>query len=332
MYLHFHGLNERPFNNTPDPRFLFLTTGHQEALAQLVYGVEERKGFIVLTGGVGTGKTTLVRSLLSRLSGNTAVALVFNSTLSFDELLEYILQDFGLPKGGETRVQRLVSLNNFLIERRRAGQNTAIIFDEAQNFDSATLEQIRLLSNFETATDKLIQILLVGQPELKAKLLRPELRQLKQRIGLRCAIPPLQPAEVSSYIRNRLKIAGAQELRLFEGPAILRISEYSEGIPRVINTICDISLLLAYADQTRRIDRRVVDRAIACLEEGELPSRQRWRDPWRLRALARWAGAGVAVCAMAIGAVLALQSDSVTEAVSVISDSLTSLAHTWWGR
>ncbi len=231
MYLNFYGLKEKPFNPTPDPRFLYLTPGHREALAQLLYGVQEHKGFLVLTGEVGTGKTTLLRTLLTRLDGHTDVAFVFNSTLPFDELIEYILHDFGIAKAGESRVERLVTLNNFLIERRRAGQNTVVIFDEAQNLQPATLEQIRLLSNFETTTDKLVQILLVGQPELKAKLNLPELRQLKQRIGLRCTIPPLRLEETHDYIRRRLRIAGGQDLNLFGERAVGRIAEYSRGIP-----------------------------------------------------------------------------------------------------
>ena len=275
MYLEFYGLKEKPFNATPDPKFLYLTPGHREALAQLIYGVQEHKGFIVLTGEVGTGKTTLIQTLLQKLDSNTAVAYVFNSTLTFDELLEYALQDFGISKTGGSRVERLITLNNYLIERRRAGQNTALILDEAQNLEPDTLEQVRLLSNFETPTDKLLQILLVGQPELKDRLQSPRLRQLKQRIGLRCAIPPMTPGETRDYIRTRLRIANGRDLNLFDDAAVRRIAEYAGGIPRVINIVCDHALLIGYADQTRRIGREIVDRAIRYLEEGELPSRQR---------------------------------------------------------
>src|SRR2546422_1200347 len=211
MYLTFYGLAAKPFNPTPDPKFLYMSPGHREALAQLQYGVEERKGFIVLTGKVGTGKTTLLHALRQRLSGQTAVAFVFNSTLPFDDLLEYALHDLGVPKAGESRAQRLIALNNFLIERERAGQNTVLILDEAQNLDSATLERVRLLSNFETPTSKLLQIVLVGQPELKARLQIPELRQLRQRVGLRCQISPLTPTEARAYIRTRLRIAGSPD-------------------------------------------------------------------------------------------------------------------------
>src|SRR5438105_4318492 len=215
MYLTFYGLTEKPFNATPDPRFLYLSPGHREALAQLQYGVQERRGFIVLTGKVGTGKTTLLHALRQRIGGETAISFVFNCTLPFDGILEYVLEDLGIDKARESQAQRLMALNGFLIDRERTGQNTVLMFDEAQNLDPSTLEQIRLLSNFETPTNKLLQILLVGQPELKAKLRLPELRQLKQRIGLRCQIPPLTLREAGQYIRTRLRIAGAHDLGMF---------------------------------------------------------------------------------------------------------------------
>lgn len=320
MYLHFYGLREQPFNNTPDPKFLHLTPGHREALAQLLYGVQERKGFIVITGEVGTGKTTLLRALMKRLDANTAVAYLFNSILPFDESLEYMLEDFGIAKPGESRVQRLVALNNFLIERQRAGQNTVVIFDEAHNLSVDTLEQVRLLSNFETSTDKLLQIVLAGQPELKAKLQLPEMRQLKQRIGLRCTIPPLKPEEARDYIRTRLRIAGGRDLNLFTDRAVKQIVEYADGIPRVVNTVCDHCLLIAYSDQTRRIDRGIVDRAIAYLEEGELPARRTGLAgvTWRT---AGWAAAAAVVLG-ALG-VLAVQQDAVASV-------FLQLTHAWW--
>src|SRR5438093_6183355 len=271
MYLNFYGLADRPFKTTPNPKFLYMSPGHREALAQLLYGTQERKGFIVLTGKVGTGKTTLLHTLCQRLNGQSAFSFVVNSTLRFDELLEYVLEDLGIAKGGDSRAQRLISLNNFLIERERAGQNTILIIDEAQNLDAATLEQIRLLSNFETPTNKLLQILLVGQPELKAKLHLPELQQLKQRIGLRCQIPPLTPGEARQYIRTRLRIAGASDLEVFTDPAVNRITEYSGGIPRLVNIVGDHCLLFGYADQKRRIDRQTVAQAIDYLEEGTRP-------------------------------------------------------------
>src|SRR2546429_8839222 len=205
MYLTFYGLNEKPFNATPDPKFLYLTPGHREALAQLVYSVRENRGFLVLTGEVGTGKTTLLQAFLRRLDGKASVAYVFNSMMSFEGLLEYMLEELGVPPPPSSPAQRLLALRRFMLDRRRAGQNTVLILDEAQNLDPATLERIRMLSNLETPTEKLLQILLVGQPELRAKLNRPELRQLQQRIELRCSLPPLRSEErrVGEECRSR---------------------------------------------------------------------------------------------------------------------------------
>jgi general secretion pathway protein A len=297
LYLSFYGLQEKPFSPTPNPRFLYLTPGHREALAQLVYGVEERMGFIVLTGEVGTGKTTLIRELLHRLDSTTAVAFLFNSTLSFDGLLQYVLEDLGIAKTGDSRAERLFALNNFLIERQRAGQNTILIIDEAQNLDEATLEQVRLLSNFETSSGKLLQILLVGQPELRSKLARPELRQLRQRIGLRCAIDPLKPDEVRHYVRSRLRVAGAGDLGLFTKDALTRLARYSRGIPRVVNMVADHCLLIGYADRKRRIDRDIVEQAIVYLEEGEGEKKLGWRLSGRPALV--WCTAGVLGVALA---------------------------------
>jgi general secretion pathway protein A len=313
MYLTFFGLAEKPFNATPNPKFLHMTPGHREALAQLLYGTQERKGFIVLTGNVGTGKTTLLHALCQRLNGQSAVSFVVNSTLPFDGLLEYVLEDLGIAKTGESRAQRLIALNHFLIERERAGQNTVLIIDEAQNLDAATLEQIRLLSNFETPRSKLLQILLVGQPELKAKLNLPELRQLKQRVGLRCQIPPLTLEETRAYIRTRLRIAGARDLGLFADPAVDRISAYAGGIPRLINTVCDHCLLFGYADQKRRIDRHIVDQAIEYLEEGtrRRPTTSKLRGSTMLQIL-RWSLGTLAVAVASAAAVLALKFNTAT--------------------
>jgi general secretion pathway protein A len=290
LNLAFFGLKQKPFNPTPDPRFLYSSPGHREGLAQLLYGVQEHKGFILLTGEIGTGKTTLLRTLLSRLDGNTASAFVFDTTLPFEGLLEYILEDFGVAKPGESHAQRLIALNNFLIERRRAGQNCVLILDEAQNLDLRALEQIRLLSNFETHTEKLLQILLVGQPELLDTLDRPELRQLKQRISLRCRILPLTAEQTREYVRTRLRIAGASDLGLFSEAAITRVAEYSGGVPRLINMLCDHCLLIGYADQIRRIDRRIVDEAVEYFEQGDGRSRKP-RHPLRTLGRARvlWA-------------------------------------------
>jgi general secretion pathway protein A len=323
--LAFFGLQQKPFNPTPDPRFLYPSPGHREALAQLLYGVQEQKGFILLTGEIGTGKTTLLRTLLTRLDGNTASAFVFDTTLPFEGLIEYILEDFGVAKPGESHAQRLIALNNFLIERRRAGQNTILVLDEAQNLDVRALEQIRLLSNFETHTEKLLQILLVGQPELLDKLDRPDLRQLKQRIGLRCRILPLTAEQTRDYIRTRLRIAGASDLGLFSDAAIIRIAEHSGGIPRLINTLCDHCLLIGYADQIRRIDRKIVEEAIEYFEQGERHPRKvrRLLPTWR-RVLVRW-GLPV-VGALVLGGAAALMPASRDELRLIVGHSATTLS------
>jgi general secretion pathway protein A len=311
VYLTFYGLTEKPFNATPDPRFLYLSPAHREALAQLLYGVRERKGFIVLTGKAGTGKTTLLHALRQRLDGQTAVSFVVHSALPFDGILEYVLEDLGIAKSGESRAQRLMALNSFLIERERAGQNTVLILDEAQNLAPSTLEEIRLLSNFETPTTKLLQILLVGQPELKAKLQLPELAQLTQRIGVRCQVPTLTLGEAREYIRTRLRIAGARDLGLFTDAAVERITARSGGIPRLISTVCDHCLLFGYADQERRIGRHIVNQAIEYLEEGMPPQCTVWqlRGP-KARRLSRWAVGTLAVALASSVVGLAMRPDT----------------------
>jgi len=329
LNLSFFGLEQAPFNPTPDPRFLYSSPGHREALAQLLYGVQEHKGFILMTGEIGTGKTTLLRTLLSRLDGQTASAFVFDTTLPFEGILEYMLEDFGVAKPGESHVQRLITLSNFLMERRSAGQNTVLVLDEAQNLDLHTLEQVRLLSNFETHAEKLLQILLVGQPELLDKLDRPALRQLKQRIGLRCRIVPLTPEQTRDYVRTRLRVAGARDLGLFSDEAIARIADYSSGIPRLINTLCDHCLLIGYADQIRRIDRKIVEEAVAYFEQGERRPRKPRRlvYPWRGMP-ARWGWS--AVGAMLLGSVAALMvahRDELRRILDVSAATLSELTH-----
>jgi general secretion pathway protein A len=287
VYLTFYGLAEKPFNTTPDPRFLYLTPGHREALAQLVYGVQDNRGFLVLTGEVGTGKTTLLNAFLERLDAQTAAALVLNPALPFEEVLAYILRDFGLSTGGLSAAQHLWMLNGFVRERRRMGLNTVLIIDEAQNLSPAMLEQVRLLSNFETPKEKLLQILLVGQPELWTKLQLPSLRQLRQRVELFCTTPPLSREQTSEYIRARLRIAGARDPGLFTDRAIARIAKHAGGIPRLINIVCDHSLVIGYADQRRRIDADIVRQAIAYLNAGTRPARVARRHIFGVARLAR---------------------------------------------
>jgi type II secretory pathway predicted ATPase ExeA len=331
MYLKYFGLNAKPFSLTPDPRFLYLTPGHREALAQLIYGVQERKGFILLVGEVGTGKTTLLRSLLKRLSADTAVAYVMNSTLRFDEMVEYILADFGVQSAGRSRAQRLIALNRFLIERRRNNLNTVLIIDEAQNLDAPTLEQIRLLSNFETDSAKLLQIILAGQPELKTKLQRPELRQLRQRIALRCFVGVMQEDEIAQYIHSHLRVAGVGDRHIFTPEAIERIADYTRGVPRVVNMLCDHALLMAYGNQVRRVDREIVERAIGYMEEGDLEPGPIWMlRHWARGRLTRYAVGAVAASAVVAGLFAMLQSD-VSDLPSVVLGPLSNLAR-WWGR
>lgn len=266
MYLTFFGLNERPFTTAPDPRFLYLSPGHREALAQLVYGIQERVGFLVLTGDIGSGKTTLLQALLQRLDGNADVAFIVNSGLSFDGILAYLLKEFEISEPGRSRIERLLALEHFLIERPRTGRQAVLIIDEAQNLGPETLEHIRMLSNFETSSQKLLQIVLVGQPSLHATLERPELRQLKQRIVLWAAIRPLSRDETVEYIWNRLRIAGARDRGLLTERAVRAIADYARGIPRVVNIVADHCLLIGYADQKRRLDVDVVKLAILYLQ------------------------------------------------------------------
>jgi len=295
MYLTFYGLKERPFNATPDPRFLYLTPGHREALAQLVYSVRENRGVLVLTGEVGTGKTTLLNAFRQRLDGRAAVAYVFNSTLRFDALLEGVLEELGVPASTSSPAQRHLALGRFLLDRRRAGQSTVLILDEAQNLSAATLEKIRMLSNFETPTEKLLQILLVGHPELRAKLERRELRQLQDRIELQCSLVPLSREQIRDYIQTRLRVAGATGLELFTDRAQDRIAAYSRGIPRRINILCDHCLVIGYADQRRRIDADIVGQAIEAVRgRARRPALQRTsraRTIWGRWFLGKVAGA-----------------------------------------
>ena len=313
MYLSFYGLREAPFSPTPDPKFLFQSSRHREALAQLIYGVRERKGFIVLTGEIGTGKTTLLRTLLERLDSTTPVAYIHNSALGIEGLLEYMLQDWGVKSTGSTHAQRLFELNEFLIDQHRQGRAPVLVVDEAQNLSIEALEAVRLLSNFETTHQKLMQILLVGQPELRDKLNAPELRQLKQRVALRCHIGPLSPEETRLYIRHRLRVAGATDTGLFTDGAVQKITEYSGGVPRLVNIVCDHCLLSGYADSKRRIDAAVVDETIEYLEDGERPQWKRKRQMSLVPSpSALWAArGGVAALVAALIAMLVFAANAV---------------------
>ena len=277
MYQKFFGLAESPFNLTPDSRFLYLSEKHREALANLIYGVRERKGFITLTGEIGSGKTTLCRALTNELdSENTRLAIIFNSYLSEIELLQTINEDLGIPYQFNSRKDLISELNQYLLEENQKGHNVVLIIDEAQNLSIQVLEQIRMLSNLETETDKLIQIVLMGQPELLDKLARPELEQLNQRITVRYHIKPLDKKDVEYYIRHRLNVARAQIDIDFTPEALKLIYEYTGGVPRKINVLCDRCLLAAYAKVTYTIDLGIVKSAV---QEIEGEKRPKVREP-----------------------------------------------------
>src|SRR3989338_8283594 len=266
MYREFFGLKEKPFSVTSDPNFLFLSRVHKEAFSHLVYGIKERKGFLEITGEVGAGKTTLCRALLNRLDKNTKSAFVFNSTLPELQLLQVILEDFGLVVERKAKASMLRQLNNFLIEELSKQNNVILILDEAQNLKPSVLEEIRMLSNLETEKEKLFQIILVGQPELKNKLNSPNLKQLKQRIGVRFHITPLESDEVDKYIYHRLSVAGSNGQITFTPDSIEAIYRYSGGIPRLINMVCDKALLAAYVMETREITLSILERSLQELE------------------------------------------------------------------
>jgi general secretion pathway protein A len=262
MYKNFFRLRENPFNVNPDPRFLYSTQQTQKALDELTYGIQNRKGLILLTGEVGTGKTTLINCLLDWLRHRkTPTAFIFNSRLSTNHLFEFILTDFGIPIDIPLKSNMLMRLNTWLIECFRAGKSPVLIVDEAQGLSSKLLEEIRLLVNLETSSEKLLQIVLAGQPELEHKLKRPELRQLQQRITLRCSTRPLALEESRGYITERLRISGAMEDPIFASDAMDAVHFYSQGIPRVINLLCERALIIAYAEHFRPVPARIVEEA-----------------------------------------------------------------------
>jgi type II secretory pathway predicted ATPase ExeA len=271
MYNNFFGFSEEPFNVTPDPRFLYLTPSHREALASMMYAIKERKGFISITGEVGTGKTTLVHTLLAKLDRQVKAVFIFHTHVSFEELLKAVLRELDIPIADGGKASLLHSLNESLIQRLSQNENVALIIDEAQNLGNEVLEELRLLSNLETPKAKLLQILLVGQPELEAKLNSPELRQLKQRIGIRRKIQPLSPEECEIYIDHRLKQVGSSASKIFTKEAIGLISIHSQGIPRMINTICDNALLIGYGLSRKTVDGAIVREVLKDMGEVSLP-------------------------------------------------------------
>src|SRR5215472_907014 len=260
MYKEFFGLRANPFNVNPDPRYLFLTRHTEEALACLTYGIQSRKGFVLLTGDVGTGKTTLINKLLEWLRlQQVATAFVFNSRLNVPQFLDYMMADFGIPCDSRAKSQVLLKLYNWLLDRYRAGETAVLIVDEAQNLSDEVLEEIRMLTNLETFTEKLLQIVLVGQPELEQRMKQPQLRQLRQRLTLRAKTHPLTQEETKAYVLQRLRIAGSNGQQVFDSDALSAIHRYSKGIPRVVNLLCEHCLVSSFVDQQKMITGRTVE-------------------------------------------------------------------------
>ena len=264
MYTSFFGFKENPFKLTPDPRYLFLSRFHREALDHLLYGVNERKGFIVITGGIGTGKTTLCRAFLSHLNSSTKSALIFNSFISDIELLKTINQEFGIEMDPSPPSKKdcIDALNHFLLSTFSSGGNAILLIDEAQNLSDTVLEQIRMLSNLETEKEKLIQIVLLGQNELKELLAAPSLKQLDERITVRYDLRPLDRKDIQGYVEHRLVIAGGRGNLRFTSGSIAKIYAYSQGNPRRINAICDRALLIAYSKNMHTISKGTVTEAV----------------------------------------------------------------------
>ncbi|MBW2425201.1 MAG: AAA family ATPase, partial [Deltaproteobacteria bacterium] len=273
MYTAFYGLREKPFALSPDPRFLYLAGSHREALAHLLYGIEQGEGFIAVTGEVGTGKTTLCRTLLERLEGETEIAFLFNPSRTAHELLQSICAEFALPAEGLARRTLMSQLNTHLLDQKRKGRRVLLIVDEAQTLGENTLEQVRLLSNLETSREKLIQILLLGQPELDRKLDEPGLRQLRQRISVRWKLEPLGAQETRAYVRHRIAVAAGEPRELFSEAALREIHRRTGGVPRLVNQLCDRALLAGYAARAAQIGPALVRAAAR-----EIPDAQRPRS------------------------------------------------------
>lgn len=292
MYLDCYGLNREPFHITPDPDFLFLGSSHKEALAAIIYGIQQRKGFIAVTGEVGLGKTTIVRTFLQRYDPERIkTVLVFNANVSFHGLLRVIYQELGLSPPSDEPFEMVQHLHSVLIEEYRAGWNVVLIIDEAQNMPVETLENLRMLSNLESTKDKLIQIALIGQPELEAILARRELRQLRQRIAIRTTLKPLRPSESLDYITHRLSLAGrTKDEPLFSKSALRLVVKYAQGIPRRINILCDNALVTGFGYGRKTISAKIVREVI-----GDLEGKRKRRFGWAAGSAILLASLAVAV-------------------------------------
>jgi general secretion pathway protein A len=264
MYADYFGLKENPFSLSPEPRYLFLSEQHRDALNCLIYGIKEKKGFVLISGGIGLGKTTICRSLLASMDDSVETALIFNTAISELDLLETILSEYGIviKNIAGNKKYYIDALNEFLLDNFAAGKTTVLLIDEAQNLSRGVLEQIRMLSNLETETEKLIQIVLIGQPELTNTLMLPALRQLNERITVRYDLKPFSPREVSDYIHHRLAVAQGPGSIKFTERALDLIYVFSEGIPRRINALCDRALLIAYTKNVNEIDRKIIKLAV----------------------------------------------------------------------
>lgn len=262
MYTEFFGLSAKPFELLPNPKFLYLSKGHRKALSYLQYGIQEHAGFTLLTGEVGSGKTTLVRDIINKISSDTTLAMIFNTRVDAHQLIGMICDDFGLGVEGKDKVTLLRDLNDFLLAECSASRQPIIIIDEAQNLSADALEEIRMLSNLEADSFKLVQIILVGQPELKQIIAKPSLRQLRQRISISCHLNPLNREESEEYIFHRLSTVGNRDCVSFNDGVFDMIYRFSGGIPRLINLICDFLLLSAFVEETREIDIELVNDAV----------------------------------------------------------------------
>jgi general secretion pathway protein A len=304
MYAAHFGLKREPFSIAPDPRYLFMSERHREALAHLLYGVRGGGGFVLLTGEIGAGKTTVCRCFLEQVPKRTNVAYIFNPKLSALELLQSVCEEFRITvtardgASAPTQKDHVDALNEYLLRTHAAGQNSVLIIDEAQNLSADVLEQLRLLTNLETNERKLLQIILIGQPELRDMLARPELEQLAQRVVARFHLDPLLEEETAHYIKHRLSVAGMSGLIPFDRDARHRIHELTRGVPRRINLLCDRALLGAYASGRQRVDRAIVDKAASEVFDFSRHGAQRWQ---RRRTVLT--GGAIAVAALVIGGV-----------------------------
>ncbi|MBY0278980.1 AAA family ATPase, partial [Candidatus Binatia bacterium] len=270
MYLSFYGLSEKPFGQTPDPKFLYWNDAYRETIASLRYGIQERKGFVTMIGEAGTGKTTLLRKLLDDLGPDVVSVFLFNPNATFEEILEYTLGELGIPAPAGRKLAMLQRLNEFLLAAFQEGKNTILLIDEAQDLETDVLESLRLLSNLETSKEKILQIVLSGQPELAERLAQPNLRQLKQRIAVRCRLEPLVRSELPDYIAARLAVAGGRP-DLFAAATLDPIWEFARGIPRLVNAVCDNALLVGYALGRQTIDAGVIGEVVSDLTRIDAP-------------------------------------------------------------